>query len=106
MHFGFTTPMDDMQNISRMRFLYDSVLTFGGKTSGVALEIGVFKGCSLIFLAKACLKLKISQIYGMDLFTGTPSWGQHFDTFDVTTNRLATYSLSKNVNLLRQNSQQ
>jgi predicted O-methyltransferase YrrM len=107
LYFGFAAPPHDgMQNIARMRFLYDVVRFAGRRQSGAALEIGVYKGCSMIYLSKACLALGIEAIYGMDLFTGTPSWGQHFDTYDEAAMRLKSYRLDSNVELIRSDSRQ
>lgn len=72
-----------MQNYARMKFLYDSVRRFAPRSDAVALEIGCYRGCSTIFLAKACRRSGIPRVYAMDLFTGTPSWNQKFDTYET-----------------------
>lgn len=103
--FDFKIPeLDGMQNIDRMKFLYDSILQFAKVKSKKALEIGCYKGCSTIFLSHACLKIGIDQIYAIDLFTGTPSWNQFVDTYEITKQKLSDYNLNKNVMLLRGNS--
>ena len=68
---GFPVPPHDgMQNLTRMKFLHDTILRFAERSSGVALEVGCFMGGSTVFLAKACLRKGISDIYAMDLFSG------------------------------------
>ena len=102
---GFPVPPHDgMQNLRRMKFLHDSILKFAVRSSGVALEVGCYKGGSTVFLAKACLRKGISDIYAMDLFSGTPSWHQTFDTYEATRTRMTTYQLDRHVTLIRSNS--
>ena len=93
-----------MQNFTRMKFLHDSILRFAKRSSGLALEVGCFMGGSTVFLAKACLRKGISDIYAMDLFSGTPSWNQTFDTYEATRKRMTTYELDRHVTLIRSNS--
>lgn len=97
-------PLGGMQNLARMRFLYDSILRFAERTSDVALEIGVCEAGSLVFLVKACLRKGITHIYGMDLFTGTPSWHQKFDTYEIAEERLRRYKLHRSTTLVRSHS--
>lgn len=102
---GFKEPSyDSMQDYIRMKFLYDCIKNYATPKSLVALEVGVFKGCSLVFLSKACLRKGINRIYGMDLFTGTESWGQNFDTYNEASSRMKSYGLSDAVTLLRSHS--
>lgn len=104
-HFGFIgPPYDGMQNFPRMKFLYDSVVEFASCASGVALEIGCHKGCSTIFLSKACLRKGIHTIYAIDLFTGTPTQNQQFDTYVDATSRIKKYGLENNITLIRTHS--
>lgn len=105
LYFSFPIPpYDGMQNFTRMKFLYDSILKFATCSSGVALEVGCFKGCSTVFLAKACLKRGIKEVYAIDLFTGTPSSRQTFDTYEQASHRLNNYNLYDNVRLIRAHS--
>ncbi len=102
---GFPVPPHDgMQNFRRMKFLHDSIVEFATPSGGVALEVGCYKGGSTVFLAKACLKKGISEIYAMDLFSGTPSWNQTIDTYEATVNRMTEYKLDRTVKLLRSHS--
>jgi predicted O-methyltransferase YrrM len=94
-----------MQNFRRMKFLYDTIRRFAVPQSSVALEIGVYKGCSMIFLSKACLARGITRIFGMDLFTGTDSWHQTFDTYQDAQSRIRSYGLSDSITLIRSHSQ-
>ncbi len=103
--FGFVMPsFDGMQNLTRIKFLYQSILQFATCKSGLALEIGVFKAGSTVFIAKACIKRGITQIYGVDLFTGALSSGITGDTFDAAKNRIHKYHLERNVSLIRSDS--
>ena len=61
-------------------------------------------GGSTVFLAKACLRKGISDIYAIDLFSGTPSWNQTFDTYEATRKRMTAYQLDRHVTLIRSNS--
>ncbi|MCZ6700499.1 MAG: hypothetical protein O7B80_02480 [bacterium] len=100
-HFGFIgPPYDGMQNLPRVKFLYDPVVEFASCASGVALEIGCHKGCSTIFLSKACLRKGIHNIYAIDLFTGTPTQNQQFDTYVDATSRIKNTDLRKILRLL------
>ena len=93
--------LDGMQTERRLRFLYESVTRNARRTSGRALEIGCYKGSSTVVLAKACLALGIDRVRAVDLFTGTPSWGQTFDTFADAKKRLTSYGLGAAVELVR-----
>lgn len=106
LRFGFLPPpLDGMQTLERMGFLYESIGRFAVRSSGIALEIGCYKGCSAVFLARACLRKGIDRIYAIDLFTGTPSWRQTIDTFEEARARLARYGLLSHVTLVRSHSQ-
>ncbi len=103
---GFYEPeYDGMQDFTRMKFLYDTVQIFAKPQSSIALEIGVFMGCSLVFLAHACLSRGITRVYGMDTFTGTASWKQTFDTYNAAQTRLEAHKLTDHVKLIRSHSQ-
>jgi predicted O-methyltransferase YrrM len=103
--FGFSVPpFDGMQDIVRMRFLHSTITKYAKPSSGNALEIGCFMGCSTVFLAKACMKKGINNVYAMDLFTGTPGSNQKLDTYQDCLSRLKEYHLSDNVSLIRANS--
>lgn len=106
-HFGFWPPLDPgMQTFGRMRFLYDMVSRHASRVSGNALEIGCFKGCSTVYLAKACAGVGITKVRSIDLFTGTPGWGQTFDTFDEANERMRRYGISRFVELIRADSRE
>jgi len=98
-------PYDGMQSFGRMKFLHDAIRRFAVARTSVALEIGVYKACSTIFLSKACLARGITKIFAMDLFTGTESWQQSFDTYQEAESRLRSYGLHNHVTLLRSHSQ-
>lgn len=97
-------PMDGMQDLVRMKFLYQAVLSFAHPQIGRVLEIGCFKGCSTVFLAMACRQLGFDGVTTIDVFTGTPSWGVTIDTFDEARRRFIDYGLSSFVNPIRANS--
>lgn len=102
---GFAIPpLDDMQDLVRMRFLHDVVLEHADPTAGGVLEIGCFKGCSTIFLAEACLKRGFGGLTTIDLFTGTPSWGVAIDTYEEATRRFAERDLGSFVKAVRADS--
>ncbi|MDQ6891543.1 MAG: class I SAM-dependent methyltransferase [Acidobacteriota bacterium] len=102
---GFLPPPDDgMQNFARMRFLYESVRNLAPRSGGVALEVGVFKAGSTVYLAKAALRSGIERVIGIDLFTGTPSWNQSMDTLPHALERVARYGLSRSVTFIRSHS--
>jgi predicted O-methyltransferase YrrM len=96
-------PLDGMQNYQRLKFLYDCIRRFA-PASGVALEVGCYKCTSTVFIANACKKANIRNIYAMDLFTGTPSWNTPGDYFETARQKLARYGLGDRVTLLRSNS--
>ena len=103
--FGFETPpLDGMQDLVRMRFLYDSVLAYGDPAIGDVLEIGCFKGCSTVFLAMACRRRGFQGVTTIDVFTGTPSWGTSIDTFDEASQRFSDYGLTDFVRAVRADS--
>jgi predicted O-methyltransferase YrrM len=103
---GFWPPPDDgMQSLRRMRFLFDCVVRFA-KPQGVALEIGCYKAGSTVYLAKACLRVGIGNVIAIDLFSGTPSWNQPFDTEKEARTRIAQYGLDSIVELVRGDSRQ
>jgi predicted O-methyltransferase YrrM len=98
-------PYDGMQTRLRMRFLYDMVVRHGRVRHGRALEIGCYRGCSTLFLAKACARKGIHHVSSIDLFTGTPGWDQAFDTYEDAQRRMKAYGLGDSVTLIRSNSQ-
>lgn len=105
LHLGFwPPPYDGMQTRLRMRFLYDTVVRYGLPRHGRALEIGCYRGCSTVFLAKACSKKGIPHISSIDLFTGTPGWDQPFDTCQDARRRMDGYCLRDSVTLIRADS--
>lgn len=95
-------PYDGMQSGRSLLFIYDNVRRHA-HDRGAALEIGCFKGGSTVWLAKACRRIGISDISAVDIFTGSPSWGQTFDTYEEARSRLDAYGL-KNVVLIRADS--
>ena len=103
--FGFETPpLDGLQDLVRMRFLYDSVLAYGEPGNGEVLEIGCYKGCSTVFLAMACRQKGFEGVTTIDLFTGTPSWGVSIDTFAEASQRFCDYALADFVRAVRADS--
>lgn len=104
---GFALPpLDGMQDEVRLQFLWDCVVSFADGALGPALEIGCYKGCSTVVLAQACARSGIGAVWAIDLFTGTPSWGQSIDTYDECRRRLAEFGLDHRVQLLRADSQE
>ena len=104
MQLGFPLPaLDTMQNYQRMKFLYDCIMRFA-PPNGVALEVGCYKCSSTVFIAKACAQAGIQNVYAIDLFTGTPSWGSSVDYLVEAEQKLATYGLRDRVTLIRSNS--
>lgn len=97
-------PFDGMQNLKRMKFLYESIQTYARYNTGLALEVGCYKCCSTVFLANSCLEKGINKIIAIDTFTGTESWNQKFDTYQDAEARLKEYNLDGIVELLRANS--
>jgi predicted O-methyltransferase YrrM len=107
MELGFVPPpVSGMQNYERMTFLHQQVLRHARRRSGVALEIGCFEGGSTVYLAKACQRRRIDRVTAMDLFTGTPSWGQSRDTEATARQRIAEYGLDRVVTFVRADSRQ
>ena len=101
---GFACPpLNTMQNYRRLKFLHDCIEQFAPST-GVALEIGCFKCTSTVFIAHACAKAHIDQVYAMDLFTGTPSWNVSVDYFDDAQHKLEQYELHERITLIRSDS--
>lgn len=98
-------PLDGMQTFERMHALHGWVRRFARRSTGVALEIGCFRGCSTVFLAKACLARGIGEIYALDLFTGTPSWPRRHETFADCRERLVRWGVGDAVTLIRADSQ-
>ena len=97
-------PFDGMQNYARMKFLYRCVLEHAAPSSGVAVEVGCFRCSSTVFLAKACLRKGISNVYAIDLFTGTPGWNMKTDSYAKAQARLSSYGLDTTVTLIRSHS--
>lgn len=105
MEMGFRIPgFDGMQTYGRLRFLYRSILRHAVAQSGNAVEIGCYKACSTVVMAKACLKKAIGRIYSLDLFSGTPDWNQPFDTHEAALERIEEYELGDCVTLIRADS--
>jgi len=101
---GFALPaLETMQNYRRMKFLYECVVRFA-PSAGVALEVGCYKCSSTVFIAKACARRQIRNIYALDLFTGTPSWNRTVDYFETARQKIERYGLSDVVTLVRSNS--
>ena len=92
-----------MQNYKRMKFLYDCIQEFAPAT-GVALEVGCYKCSSTVFIANACAKVNVRNIYAIDLFTGTPSWNTTVDYLETAQRTIARYGLTDRVTLIREHS--
>lgn len=66
--------------------------------------MGVYNAGSTVYLGKAALRSGIDRIYGIDLFSGTPSWNQAIDTYSTAVARLERYGLKGKVELIRSHS--
>lgn len=101
---GFALPpLDTMQNYKRLKFLHDCIVKFAPAT-GVGLEVGCYKCSSTVFIANACAKVNVRNIYAIDLFTGTPSWGATVDYLESAQHTIARYRLTDRVTLIREHS--
>lgn len=106
LELGFELPpLETMQNYQRLKFLHDCILRFA-PPNGAALEVGCYKCSATVFIAKACAKKRIGNIYAMDLFTGTPSWNSSVDYFENARETIARHGLSDQVTLIRAHSLQ
>jgi len=104
LELGFVLPpLDTMQNYPRLKFLHDCIERFA-PTTGVGLEIGCYKCTSTVFIAQACARAGVSQVYAIDLFTGTRSWNTAVDYLDEAQQKLARYGLRERVTLIRSDS--
>jgi predicted O-methyltransferase YrrM len=104
LELGFALPpLDTMQNYQRLKFLDDCIERFAPST-GVGLEIGCYKCTSTVFIAHACARAQVSQVYAIDLFTGARSWNTKVDYLDEAQHKLARYGLNDRVTLIRSDS--
>lgn len=104
---GFVVPrFDDMQTYGRMKFLHDAVVNHAPEGARTAVEIGVYRGCSTVFLGMACRRRGVASVTAIDLFTGTAGWNQMFDTKRCAEIRMRRYGLDDRVRLVRANSQE
>jgi SAM-dependent methyltransferase len=94
-------PLDGMQTEARLRFLHGVVTTYGRASTKKALEIGCYKGSSTVVLAQACARIGVDSLTSLDLFTGTPSWGQKFDTMAQARRRIDEFGVGAIVRLER-----
>jgi len=95
--FGFLIPpFGGMQNFTRMRFLYNSILRYAKRSSGIALEIGVCEAGSIVFVARACLRKEITRIYAIDLFP--------LGMMEAAKRRIRKHSLDQHVTLMKSHS--
>lgn len=94
-------PLDGMQDPVRLRFLFDCIVAFADGGLGDALEIGCYRGCSTVVLAQAARHRGFRQVTALDLFTGTPGWGQTFDTEADCRARLQQFRVDDLVELVR-----
>jgi glycosyltransferase involved in cell wall biosynthesis/SAM-dependent methyltransferase len=93
--------LDGMQTKARLAFIHRCVTEHAAPRSLRALEIGCYKGSSTVVLAQACRARGIETLHSMDLFTGTPEWGQTFDTFADAQRRIDAFGLAQSVTLVR-----
>jgi len=104
LELGFVLPpLVTMQNYPRLKFLHDCIERFA-PTTGVGLEIGCYKCTSTVFIAHACARAGVGQVYAIDLFTGTRSWNTAVDYLDEAQQKLARYGLRERVTLIRSDS--
>ncbi len=104
--YGFwVPPYDGMMDERRCRFLYDLIIRHLPK-NGLAVEIGVFKGCSTAWVAAASRRKKARGVVAIDLFTGTPSWGETWDTYPEFMKRLERNAFKDLVRVKRGDSHQ
>ena len=81
LRYGFIPPgYDGMMLPIQCQFLYDTVMGYTGEKK-LIVEIGSFRGCSTTWLAVAGIRNGFQGLIAIDLFTGTPSWNQTFDTY-------------------------
>lgn len=94
-------PLDGLQTEARLRFLHGVVTRFGRASTKKALEIGCYKGSATVVLAQACARIGVDSLTSLDLFTGTPSWGQKFDTMAQARRRIDEFGVGAIVRLER-----
>lgn len=97
-------PLDGMQDPVRLRFLFDCIVAFADGALGEGLEIGCYRGCSTVVLAQAARQRGFHRVTAIDLFTGTPGWGQTFDTEADCRTRLQRFGVADLVQLVRADS--
>lgn len=91
--YGFSIPsFDGMMNASKCEFLYRMVNNYKGEKN-LIVEIGSFKGCSTTWLAMAGVRNNFKGLIAIDLFTGTPSWKETMDTYDIFMKRMTQNNL-------------
>ncbi len=93
-----------MQNYERMKFLFEMITKHVKPITGVALEIGCAECGSTVYLAKACIRKKITRIFAIDTFNGTPGVPQRYDCYELARRTLTKHHLLRHVELIRANS--
>ncbi|GEM_PF-55872 len=102
--YRFIVPRyDGMMDERKCRFLYDTVMKYRGKKA-LIVEIGSYMGCSTTWLAVAGMRNGFQSLIAIDLFTGTPSWNQKFDTYKTFMLRIKSNKLETFVKPIRGNS--
>lgn len=96
---------DGMMNEAKCRFLYDIVINYCGE-KGIIVEIGSFRGCSTTWLAIAGQRHDFESLIAIDLFTGTPSWNQGFNTYEYFMARMRINKLENFVKPIIGNSKE
>lgn len=106
LRYGFIPPnYDGMMLPAQCRFLNDTVMGYTGEKK-LIVEIGSFRGCSTTWLAVAGIRNGFQGLIAIDLFTGTPSWGQKFDTYSDFVARMRLNRLDDFVRPIRGNSRE
>ena len=104
--YGFwVPPYDGMMNEARCRFLYDMAICYQGQKNDV-VEIGVFKGSSTTWLAMGARRSGFRRLIAVDLFTGTPQWGESWDTYEEFMTRMRRNGLEKFIRVERGDSKE
>jgi predicted O-methyltransferase YrrM len=98
-------PYDGMMNEAKCRFLYGIVTHYNGPKGNI-VEIGSWKGCSTTWLAVAGRRKRFKSLIAVDLFTGTPSWNQQVDTYEIFMGRMRRNKLERFVRQVRSDSKE
>lgn len=104
--YGFFVPRyDGMMDERKCQFLYEIAARYLGEKT-LIVEIGSYMGCSTTWLGVAGKRKRFQGLIAIDLFTGTPSWNQKFDTYKVFMLRIKKNKLETFVKAIRGNSRE